>query len=139
MPFISSVKLARIDDSYVIPTAIYYDGKKAYIGREARDLCPSPDLLIENFKIELGAFDPDGPKPRGAVNTPVDLAKDFFEETLKRIDGWLQVHGLTLPTRVLIAEPLPDLVTESWLANYRKSIRKALYRGPASSPIRLKW
>ena len=34
MPFISSVKLARIDDSYIIPTAIYYDRDKPHIGRE---------------------------------------------------------------------------------------------------------
>jgi hypothetical protein len=137
MPFISSVKLARIDDSYIIPTALYYQGKEPHVGRDARENCPSPDLLVEDFKLELGTTDPDGPVRRSSVTentprqTPVGLAKDFFEETLRKINAWLEVQGLALPSRILIAEPLSlggtDVATEAWLAHYRKSIRKALH------------
>ncbi|RWI04388.1 molecular chaperone [Mesorhizobium sp.] len=136
LPFISSVQLARIDDSQVIPTALFYEGKKAHVGRDARDKCTSPELLIEDFKIELGNNDPDRLVSRSSLSnaarrTPVGLAKDFFEEALRKINGWLASQGLAVPTRILIAEPLSlggsELAAESWLAHYRKSIKKALY------------
>lgn len=137
MPYISSVKLARIDESFVIPTAIYYDGRTPRVGRDAREKCPLPELLVEDFKIDLGRIDPDSPVRRVAEteNTPrrapVGLAKDFLETTLQKINSWLEVQGHTLPKKILIAEPLSlggvDVASDSWLANYRKSIRKALY------------
>ena len=136
LPFISSVHLARIDDSQVIPTALFYEGKRPHVGRDARERCTSPEFLVEDFKIELGNNDPDRLVSRSALTnvprrTPVGLAKDFFEETLKKINGWLALQGLAVPTRILIAEPLSlggsDLAAESWLAHYRKSIKKALY------------
>ncbi|WP_287301861.1 hypothetical protein [Mesorhizobium sp.] len=111
LPFISSVQLARIDDSQVIPTALFYEGKKAHVGRDARDKCTSPELLIEDFKIELGNNDPDRLVSRSTLSnaarrTPAGLAKDFFEEALRKINGWLASQGLAVPTRILIAEPL---------------------------------
>lgn len=136
LPFISSVQLARIDESYVIPTALFYEGKKAHVGRDARERCTSPELFIEDFKIELGSTDPDRIVSRSSITniarrTPVGLAKDFFDETLRKINGWLATQGLPMPTRILIAEPLSlggsDLAAESWLSHYRKSIKKALY------------
>jgi hypothetical protein len=136
-PYISSVKLARIDDSYIIPTAIFYESKKPLIGREARERCSSPELLVEDFKIELGKIDPDSTVRRSTITentprqTPVGLAKDFFDETIRKINTWLELQGLALPQRILVAEPLSlsgsDVADESWLANYRKSIKKALY------------
>ncbi|MHB2264796.1 Hsp70 family protein [Aliihoeflea sp. PC F10.4] len=135
IPFISSVKLARVDESHIIPTALYYEGKKAFAGKEAKDRCPGPEYLIEEFKVALGSTDPDALERRSNVagntprRTPVGLAKDFFDETLRKVDGWLDVNGLTKPTRILIAEPLSlggDQATEAWLANYRKSIRRLL-------------
>lgn len=137
LPYISSVKLARIDESYVIPTALYYEGSNARVGRDAIEKCPSPELLVEDFKIDLGRIDPDSPVRRVAetLNTPrlapVGLAKDFLESTIKKINNWLEVQGYTLPKRILIAEPLAlggtDVASEPWLANYRKSVRKALH------------
>lgn len=136
VPFISAVKLARADDSHIVPTTLYYDGKKAYAGREARERSPRPELLIEEFKIALGNTDPDA-IDRRSLNTDksfrrtsVGLAKDFFDETLRKVEAWLDVHGLTKPTRILIAEPLAlggDFpASEAWLANYRKSIKRLL-------------
>jgi len=135
MPFISSVKMAKIDGSYVIPTSLYYEGTKPRIGTEARDKCPSPDLLVEDFKIELGTVDPDEAPRRTQSNSPrrttLGLAKDFFDASLEKINQWLEAQDLALPTRILIAEPLAlagtNTASEAWLSNYRKAVRKALY------------
>jgi hypothetical protein len=127
--------MARIDDSYIIPTALYYDGRRPTIGRDAHDRCPTPERLVEDFKIELGATDPDSLRRAPSVEnsprrTAVGLAKDFFDETIKKINTWLEAQGLALPTRILIAEPLSlggtDVTTEAWLSNYRRAVRKAL-------------
>ena len=136
LPFISSVQLARIDDSYIIPTSVYYENRKPLVGRDAVERCPSPEMLIEEFKIDLGTFDPNSTarRPEATENTPrrtpVGIAKDFFDETLKKINEWLSIQGLSLPSKILIAEPLSlsgnDMATESWLSNYRRSVRKAL-------------
>jgi hypothetical protein len=136
-PFIEAVKLATVDESDVIPTTLYYEQGRPYVGREAREKCSSPELLIEDFKIELGKLDPDNPVRRSnsAVErsprrTALGLAKDYFDELLKKLDTSLAVEGLTAPAKILIAEPLSlagsDRTTEAWLSNYRRSIRKLL-------------
>lgn len=137
MPFISAVQLARIDGSNVIPTALYYDERKPLVGREALGRCPSPELLVEDFKLDLGRSDPDAQVHRPGLRdatprrTPVGLLKDFLEETLKKITQWLDVQGLAVPTRILIAEPLSlggnSVADEAWLSYYRKAIRKVLH------------
>lgn len=136
LPFIQSVKLATIDESEVIPTALYYEQGRVFIGREARDRCSSPELLIEDFKVELGRIDPDNPTRRSSSadksprRTALGLAKDYFDEALSKLDTSLALQGLTTPGKVLIAEPLSladsDKATEAWLSNYRRSIRKIL-------------
>jgi hypothetical protein len=128
--------LAPVDDTTVVPTVLYYDEKKRpFAGIEARERC-SPEVLVEDFKLQLGDVDPESAAGRTRFpatttrRTPVGLAKDFFDETLKKINNWLQVQGLSLPTKILIAEPLSlgsgRPADEAWLANYRKSIRRAL-------------
>lgn len=136
LPFIQSVKLANIDESEVIPTALFYDNGRALVGREAIERCTSPEALIEDFKVELGKIDPDNPTKRSASadksprRTALGLAKDFFEETLKKVERALALQGLERPTKILIAEPLSladsDKATEAWLSNYRRAIRKVL-------------
>ena len=134
--WIRQVSLAPVEDSPVIPTVLYYDEKKRpFVGTEARERC-SPDLLVEDFKLELGAADPETVAGRSPLETAsgrrtaVGLAKDFFDETLKKVNNWLQIQGLSLPSKILIAEPLSlgsgNLADETWLANYRKSMRRAL-------------
>ena len=49
---ITTVQLAAIDEGEVVPTILYYDQGRPYIGKEAREKCTSPELLIEDFKIE---------------------------------------------------------------------------------------
>jgi hypothetical protein len=136
LPFIQSVKLAAIDESEVIPTTLFYDQGRVFIGREAREKCSSPELLIEDFKVELGRLDPDNPVRRSSAaeksprRTALGLAKDYFEEALKKLDTSLALQGLVAPNKILIAEPLSladsDKATEAWLSNYRRSIRKIL-------------
>jgi len=136
-PFIQSVKLADIDESQVIPTSLFYENGKPLIGREARDRCTSPEMLIEDFKIDLGNIDPDNPTKRNNLTsdrsprkTALGLAKDFFEQSLAKLSTSLAMEGLSAPKKVLIAEPLSiaggDRSTDSWLSNYRRSIRKVL-------------
>jgi molecular chaperone DnaK (HSP70) len=136
LPFIQSVKLAAIDESEVIPTTLYYDQGRVFIGREAREKCTSPELLIEDFKLELGRLDPDNPVRRSGSaeksprRTALGLAKDYFDEALKKLETALALQGLVAPKKILIAEPLSladsDKATEAWLSNYRRSIKKVL-------------
>jgi hypothetical protein len=136
LPFIQSVKLATIDESDVIPTTLYYEQGRPFIGRDAREKCISPELLIEDFKVELGRIDPDNPVRRSSSadksprRTALGLAKDYFEEALRKLDTSLALQGLVAPNKILIAEPLSladsDKATEAWLSNYRRSIRKVL-------------
>lgn len=136
MPFISAVRLARVDEDFIVPTALYYQDRKPFVGREALDRCSDPALLIEDFKVEVGANDPDAVGRKSAIaassprRTAVGLVKDFFDETLGKVGSWLDVQGLPTPNRILIAEPLSlggnELASEQWLANYRRAIRKAL-------------
>jgi len=137
MPFISSVQLARVDESTIIPTIMYYKERKPLVGRVALDTCPAPELLVEDFKLEIGRYDPDSPARNTSIveNTPrrapIGLAKDFFDESLRKIGEWLALNGLAVPNRILIAEPLSlggtEMADENWLAFYRKSIRKILH------------
>lgn len=136
LPFIQSVRLATLDDSEVIPTTLYYEQARAYIGREAIERCRSPELLIEDFKVELGRIDPDNPVRRSSLTensprrTALGLAKDFFEEAIRKLQISLAIQGRVPPSRILIAEPLSlagsDKATDAWLSNYRRSIRKIL-------------
>jgi hypothetical protein len=137
MPFISSVQLIRIDGSTVIPTTLYYDDKKPLAGKQALEYCSSPELLVEDFKLDLGLHDPDSPTRRSTLientprRTPVGLLKDFLDETLRKVDAWLVATGLTAPTKILIAEPLSlagkEVADENWLSHYRKSLKKVLH------------
>lgn len=137
LPFISSVNLAQIDGRSVVPTLIYYDTeKRAHIGYDARELCASPEQLLEDFKIELGQHDPDQVTRRTATsqsprNTVAGIAQDFFRELLARVNNWLELQGRPLPKSILIAEPLSlngvEMADESWLSNYRRAIRRVLH------------
>lgn len=138
LPFISSVNLAQIDGRSAIPTAIYYDAdKRPHIGHDARERCRAPEQLLEDFKIELGKYDPDAVTQRStrSPHTPrttvAGITQDFFRELLSKVNGWLERQGRPLPKSILIAEPLAlsgiDMAEESWLSNYRRAIRRILH------------
>lgn len=136
-PFISAVTIAPIDGRTVVPTQIYYDSnRKAYIGYDARERCDTPELLFENFKIELGEHNPDDVTkktvrlPNAPRNTVAGIAQDFFRALLGKVDQWLEVQGRARPKSILIAEPLSlggtNMHRESWLSNYRRAILRVL-------------
>lgn len=136
-PFISAVTIAPIDGRTVIPTQIFYDeNKRAHIGYDARDRCDTPELLFENFKIELGEHNPDDVTkktvqlPNAPRNTVAGIAQDFFRGLLGKVDQWLEVQGRARPKSILIAEPLSlggtDMHRETWLSNYRRAILRVL-------------
>ena len=138
LPFITAVNLAQIDGRSAVPTVVFYDSsKKVHIGTEAREMAPAPEYLIEDFKIDLGRHDPDAVTRRTTQSaqaprsTVVGVAQDFFSEILGKVNDWLEVQGRPLPKSILIAEPLAlsgvDMAEESWLSNYRRSIRRALH------------
>lgn len=138
LPFISSVSLVQIDGRNVVPTAIYYDKeRRAHIGQEARELCESPEHLLEDFKIELGQHDPDAVTKRSVQSshaprsTVAGIVQDFFRELLAKVNEGLEQQGRPLPKSILIAEPLAlsgtNMAEESWLSNYRRAIRRVLH------------
>jgi hypothetical protein len=84
LPFIQSVKLATIDESEVVPTTLYYEQGRVYIGREAREKCSSPELLIEDFKVELGKLDPDNPVMQAIAAEVSDFGDLNMHRVLRR-------------------------------------------------------
>ena len=110
--------------------------RKPYAGRQAEERCRSPELLIEDFKLELGKEDLNAPSRRSTPPrhtqrlTTVGLGKDFFDQILGKMSRWLEAQGQPLPKRILVAEPLSlgsERGNEDWLKNYRRSVRQALY------------
>ena len=98
---------------------------------------PLPELLVEDFKIELGREEhvtTDAKAASGLRKSPrrttVGLAKDFFDQTIGKVNSWLESRGQPLPKHILVAEPLSlvgrDQDNEGWLPNYRRSVRRAL-------------
>lgn len=132
--FIHTPKMVDIDGRTNIPTVLLYEGNKHYIGQLALDKgCSSPDLLNEDFKIELGNQDPTKRRfetASGHLRSAAGLAKDFIDQALELSKRWLQERGLSMPQRILIAEPLAmgkaQRVNEAWLVNYRSALRRAL-------------
>lgn len=137
LPFIRSVQLALVDGRAVTPTLIFYPkGKKPLIGTEAREASPSPEFLIEDFKVELGRHDPDKITRRSTSSaitpriTAVGVAQDFFDTLLGKLESSLNTLGRPLPKNIIVAEPIslsgPNEADNDWLSNYRRSIRRAI-------------
>lgn len=134
--FVQSVRMIRIEGQTVLPTIVYYQGRQALIGTDAIDTCLQPELLNENFKIELGTDDPVKLVQQrrvvgeNIVRSPLGLAKDFLEAATDKAKLWIGRQGLELPNRVLVAEPISimagELPSNNWLTNYRSSVRRVL-------------
>lgn len=134
--FVNTVRLIDIDGKASIPTMISYQHGKCRIGLDALDLSSSPDDIHEDFKVELGNYEPSAltrPKNYSAnvlSKTALELAKDFIEALIAESDKWMATRGLPRPTRILIAEPIAmgsaQKVSDSWLTNYRSSLKRIL-------------
>lgn len=134
--FINSIKLVKVDEKTNIPTVLFYQGGKCHIGYEAIEKNDSPELLSEDFKVELGREDPSTQTRRtfetsaGRSRTAVGLAQDFIHQALGRLESWCNERGTPMPTRILVAEPIAmgnaQGVLDTWLKNYRSSLRRIL-------------
>lgn len=135
--FVNSVKIIKVDDRPTIPTALYYKDKRPLVGFEAIETCDYPELINDDFKVELGKKDPAGlisaskVVGHGHMRSPIGLAKDFIESVLEKANVSIERDGFSEPSRILIAEPLSftcdEVTNDTWLSNYRASVRQILY------------
>lgn len=134
---INQIKIARLQDANCIPTWISYKGKTPQIGVLADNQENPDNLVFDNFKVDLG-------RQNGSVTTRkqfhvsdshkrsiLGITKDFLESFCSETEMYLSQEGLSLPNKVLVAEPLSleedgQAATGQWLANYRSGVRTAL-------------
>jgi hypothetical protein len=130
--FIHSVRLIEVADHTIVPTLLLYDRDGPHIGYEAVERCDDPSRFNVNFKIELGKQDPLArgagyETATGRRRTAYTLTRDFMRGTVEGAQETLKRLGLPLPKRVLVAEPIAmgtaQGINDSWLSNYRNSIR----------------
>jgi hypothetical protein len=125
--FINAVKLISIRGSANIPTVLFYHGRDPLIGYDALERAGGTDLLNEDFKLDLGRYDPGSidrarfDTAGGQRRTAVGLANDFVNIAIQHVSKSLAIRGLTLPKRVLVAEPISigklQGENDAWLAN----------------------
>jgi hypothetical protein len=136
--FISTVRLFYQDGATSIPTVLWYDGGKPLIGYDAIEKSGGSLGLNAEFKIELGKTDPVSQYPikletaGGGRRTPFGLARDFTDVLLQHVDECLAVCDLASVKCVLVAEPIAmgagQGINDSWLPNYRNSLKRILTR-----------
>lgn len=135
---VNRTRMVEIQGRACVPTALYYckQASHPYFGYEALQSASTPDLLNENFKIELGKINPENEvlnrkklkcgddQRRSAVN----LVKDYFDCLIESVKAWMEIERYSNATHVLISEPLQFHADEvkNWLANYRKNVKRIL-------------
>lgn len=134
--FINSISMVEIDGWTNIPTVLYYEKGRYYIGYDAHDSTESADLINENFKLELGKQDPavfnrkQFATGSGETRSAHVLTRDFVERALQHVTNWIESRGLKKAGRILVAEPIAmgetDTTKSSWLSNYRDHLKRIL-------------
>lgn len=136
--FVNSVRTVTIDGYSVIPSVIRYLSADSFlIGHDARDGDELSDVVIDDFKIGLGAGDYAMLQRRAvtirenAKRSVVGIAQDFITRALQSVRLWIVERGISSPQHILVAEPLAleDTSTpgESWLSHYRSNMRRILH------------
>ena len=135
--FINAVQLVELDGARNIPTAVLYapDGRQL-VGSPAVASATNQSLLLnDNFKVDLGNFDPTTTKRSrfpcgdGDRRSSAQLAADFIHQVLRNSTAWLESQALARSPSVLLAEPLAmhtGVVESGWLSNYRRSLERIL-------------
>jgi hypothetical protein len=130
--------MMEIDGNANIPTVLYYASNRVLVGSEAIAQASERHLVNEDFKIELGNYEPGSTKVRtrfptasGASKTAAELTFDFFGQVIKSAESWLLSRDIPFGagTSVLIAEPLvleTAMVSDEWLSNYRRNLQRIL-------------
>ena len=134
---VSAVQLVRIDGYRTIPTAVYYGDRQPIVGNDVWDELDSSARTKDNFKIELGQKDPSSLAKKanntvpGSSRTPIGITKTFCDQVLSNVGREIESQGNSYPKRILIAEPISlagsETASDSWLSNYRASMRRILY------------
>jgi molecular chaperone DnaK (HSP70) len=129
--FINSVRQIRVGESAIIPTVVYYDGTKPFVGIEALERCDDDAKLREDFKVELGKAEPIKlAKSSEGSRSVLGICKDFVDSIFQSALSNIQMTGCERPTRVLVAEPISisqdQVANESWLNNYRAALKRVL-------------
>ena len=134
--FINAVQMVEVDGAANIPTVLLYGRSRSLLIGSAALAEGAPEALNEDFKIDLGEIDPASKKPRtpfftatGIPKSAAELTADFLHEVVKNSREWMNNQGFKQAKSVLLAEPIAlesSLVSEEWLANYRKNLRRIL-------------
>lgn len=137
--WVTSVQPVEVNDEKYIPTALFYGhDSHCRIGSAAKDaLRKKENIVNDNFKIELGEIVP-GTHDRkkflcsdGAERSAYELAKDFFEHALTKLEERIPKHEEKVQAKILVAEPLSFQLAnadKTWVQNYRGNIRRILSR-----------
>ncbi len=135
--FIRTVQMVEVDGSWNIPTAVLYnqDGS-VIIGNSAFAEANGENLINEDFKIDLGRFDPALQTTKRQYMTAANQSKsalqisdDFLYEIQKIVKKWLVSRGVHECKNLVVAEPLSmhtEDVSPDWLVNYRKAVRRLI-------------
>src|SRR5579862_653255 len=133
--FINSIDLIDIHGSTNIPTVLHYKaGAPTAIGSAALSRAADREEVNEDFKVDLGNFEPGSSMKRfgaadGTLKSAGDLTADFVHLLLQAVEKWLSLHDIQRGTNILVAEPLAmqeELVSSDWLSNYRSHMKRIL-------------
>lgn len=127
-----------INDNFNIPTVVYKDKTKEFIGYEALENINSHGIN-RNFKLDIGRYDPSDFSKNyflyefadGQKASAIKLFEIFMGKVLLEAEKTLRTYSSSLPKSIMIAEPLQiqplneeENVNSNWLSLYRKNIKK---------------
>jgi len=137
--FITSIPMVELQNDTHIPTVVFYgEQNKISIGYEAKAASKEVghELLNEDFKIDIGKDDPSHgaskrrfPTANGISKSAGEITGDFLDQLLRKVREWLPAGPSEENAGIVIAEPLTMQgvdVDETWLGNYRATIRRIL-------------
>ncbi|WP_226686226.1 hypothetical protein [Stutzerimonas stutzeri] len=135
--WVTGVQPAEVNGTCYIPTSLFYqrDGIIQFGDKATKNTL---GIVNNNFKIDLGDISPGSATRKffatesGDEKSAYELSKDFFDLSLKDIEGQLPVTGdHKIAAKILVAEPLNFHLHENyktWVQNYRGNIRRILNR-----------
>lgn len=134
--FIQLIPQIELDGGKNIPTCLYYkDSDTLLFGNAAKEACPDPFLLNQDFKVDLGRHDSTRPGQNtrfqtasGVSKSAAILAADFIDAVLMQVDQWLAARDIDTAAHILLAEPLAMHAEDdaAWLTNYRRNLTELL-------------
>lgn len=136
--FVAATQLTPVDGHIQIPTALCYEGNDKTIGLKAVRKTLDNKIVNRNFKIQLGQYVLGKLKDEnqrvycedGKDRSAYDLAKDFFDEVLEKVEGQGSIPNYEKKgLKIMVAEPLSlhlEGSDSAWIKNYRENIERIL-------------